>query len=307
MRDFFRRFTGPIRIERVPIGQTVASLPIATLSGKTIGPSAVITAGLDGDEYASIEAAYRLIDRFTDGDFAGKLAIIPLVNAAGFADEVSFNPVDHRYPKTSIPGKTDGTPTERLMHHVVSRYVTGSALWIDLHGGALTEALSPFVWLHKTSTPADTETERLIRLLDAPAVLYDPTPLHFSRALARTGTRFMLTESGEYGSRDPKHVAYHLRWVETALTHLGMLRGEAPITHPKTYTAITYVGSPASGIWRPEPFRGDAVGKGQLLGELRSFDMKRRVAVKSPTQGAILWRKTGMSATSDQTLLAIAR
>jgi predicted deacylase len=39
----------------------------------------LITAGIDGDEYAGIEVAYRLIDG-SDRPFAGRLLIIPIVN-----------------------------------------------------------------------------------------------------------------------------------------------------------------------------------------------------------------------------------
>ena len=52
------------------------SLEIIEITGVRPGKTLVVTGGMDGDEYAGIEAARALIDLYSDRQFAGVLATI---------------------------------------------------------------------------------------------------------------------------------------------------------------------------------------------------------------------------------------
>ncbi|MEI8232411.1 MAG: succinylglutamate desuccinylase/aspartoacylase family protein [bacterium] len=102
----------------------------------------LITGGIDGDEYAGIEIAKKLIASY---DLSIPITVIPIVNLAGYKNKISYNPLDGRYPKHIFPGSVFGSSSSRLMHEV-SKYAKGVDLWIDLHCGAIGETLIPFAW-----------------------------------------------------------------------------------------------------------------------------------------------------------------
>lgn len=102
----------------------------------------LITAGVDGDEYEGIKAAQYLIDNYK-GDIP--ITVIPIVNIAGYQAKVSFNPLDHRYPKNIFPGSIIGSSSSKLMFKL-SQYTKNVDYWIDLHCAASDEQLTPFIW-----------------------------------------------------------------------------------------------------------------------------------------------------------------
>ena len=54
-----------IQLIPVDLGEVSIRVPVAPLKGNSEGPTLLITAGNDGDEYAGIAAAYRLIEEFS--------------------------------------------------------------------------------------------------------------------------------------------------------------------------------------------------------------------------------------------------
>ena len=113
-------------------------------------PSQVlITAGIDGDEFAAIDLSVSFIKSY-QGDIP--VTVIPVVNLAGYQAHTSYNPQDSRYPKHIFPGSRWGSSSSRLMHEV-SKYTIGVKLWIDLHCGATGETLIPFAWASHTYPP----------------------------------------------------------------------------------------------------------------------------------------------------------
>ena len=93
-----------IKLQTIKVGHTSIKLPVWDKKGKVAGNTIVITAGVDGDEYTGIEAAYELIRVYSAKDFSGRFFILPLVNISGFEQPVSFNPLDNKFPKYFYPG-----------------------------------------------------------------------------------------------------------------------------------------------------------------------------------------------------------
>ena len=79
MWSSLKRKQNNIVLHIVDIGERKIKVPVAQL-GTGSGKSVLITAGLDGDEYTGIEAAYAFIHYFTKAKFDGQFIIIPLLN-----------------------------------------------------------------------------------------------------------------------------------------------------------------------------------------------------------------------------------
>ena len=220
---------------------------------------------MDGDEYAGIEAAHKLIEKYGAGEFAGRLIIVPTVNMAGFKNNSSRNPEDDRFPKNIFPGHERGSPSERLIHWLNCNYVTQADAWLDLHGGALTERLTPFLWCYRTGVAAvDALSEKFYKASGADIVLLQKAGMlsgMFSKARMLAKRKkpcvYAMAESGERGERNTQDIERHLRWTEILMQQLGMLpaapREQAPETAQRVLHHIAYV---YAGDQAPDTTRG---------------------------------------------------
>lgn len=193
----------------------------------------VITAGMDGDEYAGIEAARILRKKYrTHRD----IRVLPLINRAGYDNGTSYSPVDGLYPKLVFPGKPDGTDTEMRMHELYETHIRAADLWIDLHGGSTTEVMTPFVWMYQSAHPHIRAIhERFAQTTRAPIIVYDRNPfMTYSKFLDRQGIAHILMECGDLGKRRTKDIETLVRWVDDFLSP-GTGRHR-----PTVYTSVRY-------------------------------------------------------------------
>lgn len=297
---------GAIRLVPVDLGVRTVDVPVADITGNRPGRTLLVTAGMDGDEYAGMEAAYRLIDEYADGDFAGRLIVVPIVNVPGFYQESSENPFDGLYPKMRGLGEGQGTPTDRLVHWVAA-FATQSDCWYDMHGGAITEGLQPFLWVYRTSAPADVVARDFLAANVVGRVVEEKVT-GFSKAgqLAAKGCCYMLAESGARGGRNEEDVDRHLTWVHGLMTVLGMDTYEhVAVTQPKIYRHVEYCLAPGFGIWRPKKGLPE-VAAGEVLGTSTRFDGTREVVIQAKHEGVRLWWKETMALRKGDVICAIA-
>lgn len=176
----------------------------------------LLTAGMHGDELASIEAAKSLIKTYH-----GKLpiTIIPIVNRAAYSSGTSRNPYDNRDPLYLYPGSRYGSSSSKLMAQV-AQFVRGKKIWIDLHSGAKDEHLKPFIW---AADPYPFLSHLSGR------ILVDPT--------YQKDIPYVILESGELGIIDQKSVNQHLAWVQSIIKNLD----EPPKSNwQPTYNQLVY-------------------------------------------------------------------
>ncbi len=105
---FFTKPSGP-RLYSVDLGERHIEIPVAEIEGSLPGKTLLITAGMDGDEYAGIEAAFQAVEKYQHETFSGRLIILPVVNILGFENESSQNPLDQKFPKYIFPGRANNT------------------------------------------------------------------------------------------------------------------------------------------------------------------------------------------------------
>jgi predicted deacylase len=208
--------------------ETNSHLPVADIVGHRSGPTLLVTAGVDGDEYAPIASAYEAAEKWGDGDFAGRLIIVPIVNVSGFDARISENPADGKFPKYCIPGNAWGSASERLMHYITHTYARHASLWLDLHSGAMGEVAINCLWNDITGTAdVDARGKAFTHASGVQAAVREaakPT----SRALARFGCTYVLAESEDENT----HVAY----IERAMHTLGMLPGTLTAQPPRIFS-----------------------------------------------------------------------
>ena len=202
-------------------------MPIADILGLKPGPTLLVTAGLDGDEYPSIEAAYAAAETYNGGNFSGRLIILPIVNVAGFDAGTSKNPIDGKYPKYCIPGSLFGT-TPRLMRRIVQDYARHASLWLDLHSAAQGETVIPCLWNNLSGVAAiDARGEAFTRVSRVVAAVREQGSTA-TRTLAKYGCTYVLAESEDEEQ--------HGHYIDRAMQTLGMIPSVSSIRPPRVFT-----------------------------------------------------------------------
>ncbi|MBP9719094.1 MAG: succinylglutamate desuccinylase/aspartoacylase family protein [Candidatus Levybacteria bacterium] len=307
--DLIRRKHNNILLHRVNIGEKTISIPVAQL-GSGAGKTILITAGLDGDEYAGIEAAYTLIDHYAKTKFSGRLIIIPILNIPGFEAGMSWNPLDNKYPKHIFPGKEKGSSSEKLMHWLSSSFIQNTDLWIDLHSGASTEVLASYIDIAdiQRKNPAVLLRDCLQKIKAERIVLSRNS---FTENIAKKNTAYIRLESGQLGQRNKKDIKQHIDWVKQIFSSFVIARSVATRqSKKKLATKIVYRNlreflATENGIWSPSVHTA-RLQNNKALGEVRSLDGKILQKITAKENGVFLWRREAMYCKKGDSLYAYA-
>lgn len=294
----------------VDLGPRSVRVPVAEITGSSPGKTLLITAGVDGDEYAGVEAAYQLIERFASRDFSGKLIVIPIVNIPGYETECSLNPLDGRFPKSVFPGDKNGQPTQRLVHWLISTYASQADVWLDLHGGANTERIHPFLWTFETGVESiDQFTRTFHEAVSADVIVFEKaSSASKAGALARNGCAYLLAESGDR-VRTKEDVTRHIEWTTKIMELMEMLPGAKKSSRSTSHTLIrevTCLMAPHNGRWSVGDIK-EQVKKGELLGTHTKIDASSETPLRATKEGIVLWYKETTSMRKGDVLCAIGR
>lgn len=266
---------------------------------------AVITAGMDGDEYASIAACYGLRTALVPFFQAVTVTLLPVVNMPGFATAVSGNPLDGKFPKHIYPGSPAGSASEQLIDTVRKRFFGQATAWIDLHGGALTEDLIPCVLAYASGNrQVDERTGAIIAAIaNQDTVFVRSHGWDKIRRLGQDRISYVICESGCRGRVLKADVDRLTRWTQAALRHLA----ENPTPgRPVVYRQLSEYRVPPGVWWTPAVAAGDQVLRGDKLGQTVSADRKKVAVIKSGVSGKVLWITTVPSSGAGDAVLAVA-
>jgi N-alpha-acetyl-L-2,4-diaminobutyrate deacetylase len=124
-------------------GGSPATIPIIVIAGTQPGKTAVLTAGIHGDEYEGIMALWRLGAQIRPEAVTGRVIIIPIAHIAAYAAATRTSPIDLLNLARVFPGDPGGTITQRLADHLFQRIVRHADLLIDCHSGGVRMAFAP--------------------------------------------------------------------------------------------------------------------------------------------------------------------
>ena len=302
--QLFRKTDKRISLEKVNLGLSSVSIPIAHINGDKPGATLLVTAGNDGDEYAGIEACYRIIEEFSQRKFRGALIIIPIVNIPGFEKETSNNPLDELFPKHIYPGKENGRPSERLRYWL-SGFIRQSNFWLDLHGGSLTERVNPYVHTWKShDEKTDEFVFSLLQHMPVTCAVVSDVP-HMARDLSAFGCGYLMCESGAFGLRDESAVRRHVDWVHATMNESGMIDEQPVKMNKHIFTKLAEYHLNRAGVWRETFPKDNIITKGSILGVVTSVDGKVLETLKAKENGVLLWGKEGLSAHVGDTVAGV--
>jgi len=295
--------TGKPRHERgmLVIGEGF-EMPFGLIEGAKPGPRLIVTAGVHGSEFCSIEAAQRLL-AMTPDDIAGTLVVLPIVNLEAFRKRsIYIVPADGKNLNRVFPGRADGSASERLAHWLVTNAYAQADFYIDLHGGDLNEALVPFV----IYPDGDERAKQLALLFGLPNVIASQTKGFSISAASARGVPAILAEVSGNGLWDDELVAPLVDGVKRVMQLIGMRAGQVAMPrNPPPVQTLAFISSPVDGLWYPSQGIAAKVTSDQTLGEVRDLMGRRLVVVKAPTTGTVLFQMTSLSVNAGEALLGI--
>jgi hypothetical protein len=272
--------------------------PYVAVHGSAPGPAVLVTGGMHGSEYSSIDAAVRLAAGLDPAEVRGQVLCLPLLNPPAFWERTAYVcPVDGVNPNRVFPGKPGGSFSERLAWHLTERGIRHADAYFDLHGGDIPEALVPFVIYEEAGDAAvDQRTRAIAAAFGLPVILAkkvatgSPISGTAYAAAVRLGVPAVIAEDGGVGRHDPAAADRLLAGARNVLAHLGVLSGGARPTPPaQEYARFVWVRSTHAGFFKPAVAVGDATKAGGLLGAITDFFGRKVEEVASPVDGRVLF------------------
>ncbi len=271
--------------------------PYVAVRGLEPGPAVLVTAGIHGCEYPSIDAAVQLGAKLDPSRLRGQVLCLPLMNPAAFQERVPYvSPVDHLNLNRVFPGNPDGSFTERLAWLLVQRAMRHADAYLDLHGGDLPEALVSFSIYRETGDAAlDARSRMMARAFGSSALLAQRpvggpiSGLSFAAA-AELGIPAIIAEDGGAGIYLPQIAARMLAGAENVLRSLGAL-AEAVCSNPppRHFNDFRWLFSQAAGFFKPAVEVGEEVELGTPLGTINNFFGHQIESIVSPVAGRVLF------------------
>ena len=299
---------------RFKVAERAASeieLPVTIVQGKKEGPTLVIIAGEHGCEYAGIVAAVKIAHDLKASEISGTVIVVPLANPVAFDTRYLFvNPIDQVNPYGAYPGQPGATVTFQVAYKILHEIAAKGDAVVHLHGADYNEALVPFNYVpHTGKREVDEKSSQLascfpvkyhLRALPASQSTSVP-PVGTTYAVTADGTLYWesakmgipatMVEAGKEGKIEDETIAIHYDGLINVMKHLGILPGKASYQKGvRTLKNPVLVANKAAGLFIPLVNYGDAVKKGQLLGEIWNFQGQVQEKIVSPINGMIVCR-----------------
>ncbi len=294
--------------QTVALGDQVAELPVFLINGNSDGPTLVVTGGIHGAEYASIEAALRLGQTLEPDPLRGRVLVVPVVDMPAFkARTIYVCPIDGKNPNRVFPGNAKGTAAEQLAFWLTENVIKQGNYYVDLHGGDLNEALVPFTLFQKFGKKElDDKSLEMARVFGIRYLVSSEVKGSTTSAAAMAGVPGILAESGGQGIWREEHIAAHTNGLNRLMRHLGMIQGPALDPLPtQVMDRFEWLRSDHDGYYYPKVQVGNSVKKGQDLGRVADFRGSTLQAVSSPIDGTVLFLVSSLAMNKGDPLLAI--
>ena len=289
--------------------------------GDTNGPHLLITGGVHGDEFEPFIAIRRLIAFFDDhtqlaDSLKARVTLIPIVNEAAFLR-------GHRMADDNLdlarvcPGRSDGSITERTAH-ALSREIHSADYYIDLHTGGTEFSVLPLAGygLHPDPNILDTQRQ-MAKAFNLPTVWGTCGKLDGrSLSVARdAGVPAIYCEYLGAASCSADGVEAYFDGCLNVLSELGLLDRPQPesqveriIEDPRPSSGHMQICNPApmDGFFEPAVCLGDAIQKGDSIGDVVSPLGDDRRTIRSEQTGTVFVLRTFPRVLKNQMVAVIA-
>ncbi len=291
------------------VAGTAVKIPIVIINGAQDGPTLLVTAGIHGGEYPSIEAAIRFGRELDAAQVKGAVIVMSPVSLNAFhARQAFLVPEDGKNLNRVFPGKATGTIAERMAYTIMSAVVPHVDAWVDMHGGDIPEALIPFGGYIISEDEALNNRNRELSAAFGLKYLLHPanlpgTTISSATALGKPG---ILVEAGQLGILDEENTVILLQGCRNVAQCMGILEGQVQLTELAEFMNWPWVRAGHTGCWYPQIKLGDTVTEGQVVGIVKDYFGETLAEYTAPASGFVLLLCAAMSVNANDPLIGIA-
>ncbi|MBI1386573.1 MAG: succinylglutamate desuccinylase [Rhizobiales bacterium] len=277
------------------------AIPVVAIVGKP-GPSALLVAGVHGDEFEGPAALMRLAHALEPDEVDGRIVILPALNMPAVERSSRVSPLDGVNLNRAFPGDRDGGPSAMLAHYVEAVLMPGCDLVVDLHSGGKASVFTPCALAARDGDRLlEARNFALARAFGAQTVwvlggFNDNRSVN--AAAARCKVPMIAAELGGGGGCEPALVALAEVGVRRCLAAVGIL-ADAPAPpdwttgrpRPVEIRSLSQnVYAPLNGVFERAFAAGDEVEAGDVAGRLYLLDEPGRVPIelRFPVSGLVL-------------------
>jgi len=294
---------GELQLRHSDNRQSLGYYPVPIISitnGK--GPTALLMAGIHGDEFEGPTAIMRLAHSLTEMSVTGRVILLPAVNMTAVEASSRISPLDQVNMNRSFPGNPDGGPTAQLAYFVEHVLISESDLVIDIHCGGKASVFAASSLPNQSSKQSLFQSNlELARQFGAPLVWMlnnNNDNRSVNAAADRKGVPMIAAELGGGGGCDQYMVELAQSGMQRCLRHAGVLSGESELSsEPENRPRVVEIKSPAQNLFAP--FRGlfdrrfqsgDEAVAGHVAGVMVSLEEPQRppVDMKFAVDGVVL-------------------
>lgn len=290
------------------VAGTTVRIPIVIVNGAQEGPTLLVTAGIHGGEYPSIEAAIRFGQELDPAQVSGNIIVMSPISLNAFhARQAFLVPDDGKNLNRVFPGKATGTISERMAFTIMNDVVPHIQGWIDMHGGDIPEALVPFGGYIIGTNESVNQQARDMSAAFGLKYLLHPSGLPGTSISSATalGIPGILVEAGQLGILDEENTQILLQGCRNVAQCMNILPGKVTPVEQIEYMNFPWVRSEHTGCWYPSVKIGDVIEKGQTVGVVKDYFGAILGEYKAVEAGLVLLVCAAMSVNVNDPLVGV--
>lgn len=265
---------------------------IVTLGDPRAGATVAVLGGVHGDEPEGILAAGALIADLEGRALAGCVRVVSVANPAAAAQGARVAAGDDNLARV-FPGDPDGSPAQRIAHHLTHELIAGANLLIDLHSAGRHYEMPVFVG-YDVSGPAG--AAEAAAAFGAPVLWRHPEigPGRSLSAATALGVPSIYVEGSGGGGVRGTDLDIYRDGLLRVLAHLGIVDGApAPGPAPRVISrgdgnVDASLAATVDGFCVTRVEVGDAVLPTQPIAEIRGADGRILETITSRTPGFVM-------------------
>lgn len=292
-----------------PVPGTSIAMPLTVINGVAPGPTLLVTAGIHGGEYPSIEAAMRFAAELVPTAVSGQVVVIPLVAPSAFLARQEYTlPEDGKNLNRQFPGNPTGTVSERMAFALMNEAAATASAWVDLHGGDIHEALVPIGGYESDAAPSVYAQARA--MIEVFGVEYAAQTYNLPGTALHTATTAgipsILAEAGQQGRCDAADTLLLLQGCRNVARLLGLLPGgHLPGARPQMLERIDWVRAEHRGCWYPAVTLRERIEQGHIIGRIKDYFGNIVAEYRAPHSGIVVLSCTSLAVREQHTLVGV--
>lgn len=292
IRQIGKRTDGTIRFGQKADGSHY-EIPVIVIEGQKAGTTLLLDGATHGDEYEGPEAILRIAKEYQDGNFAGRLVLVPALNMEAFVNFSRASLSDGFNLNRIFPGNMHSYISHRLAAVYTERILKNVDALISFHGGGQVLHLEPLCGYMPDGKKGDV-SKAMAEAFNC-KYLWRVTNLPFVGMTSHTcddlGIPSILPEVGSHCGRlhnRERDINICHQGIKNVMIYFNMIDDKAPQRVEQTIMELHYLHCYNGGIQTPVKQPNEIVKPGDVLCVMQDVFGNQIEELKAPWHGVVI-------------------